>query len=236
MAVRKAQGFTLVELLVVIAIIAVLIALLFPALGRAQEQARRTACLSQLRQIGMAHRVLAQDNNGELAPGAPNPYDQGVFALFVLPSRTWIGNGLLYQNGYLGGDGRIFYCPTWERSSPYYTYSDESRGWSAYLAGANPTNAISHGYHYRTTNDVTRRRFTLQDSSRFAFLSDAFGQRNGTLPGVHYAHQTGYNVIYLDGSGQWYSDRSYTLAGMIPPNSNPKDWANQNRVWNELDR
>jgi len=62
----RRRGFTLIELLVVIAIIAVLAAILFPVFAAARERARITACGSNLRQLGMASRMYAQDNDEQL--------------------------------------------------------------------------------------------------------------------------------------------------------------------------
>jgi prepilin-type N-terminal cleavage/methylation domain-containing protein/prepilin-type processing-associated H-X9-DG protein len=65
---RRFSGFTLVELLVVIAIIAVLIAILLPSLNRARAAAYTTACLSNLRQIGVAETMYQNQNGGQLVP------------------------------------------------------------------------------------------------------------------------------------------------------------------------
>ena len=66
---KKSKGFTLIELLVVIAIIAILMAILMPALNRAREQGKRAACLSNLKQLQLAWIAYAGDNDDRIVNG-----------------------------------------------------------------------------------------------------------------------------------------------------------------------
>jgi prepilin-type N-terminal cleavage/methylation domain-containing protein/prepilin-type processing-associated H-X9-DG protein len=72
---RSPIGFTLIELLVVVAIIALLIAILLPSLTRAREQAKRTVCLSNLREIGLAVQMYGHEHRDAIPSMACDRYD-----------------------------------------------------------------------------------------------------------------------------------------------------------------
>ena len=125
------RAFTLIELLVVIAIIAILAAMLLPALARAKESARRISCVNSMRQLSLAAKMYVGDSQGIYPPRSnTDRWPNRIFEncgrntnLLVCPS-----SGFVNETDHSGGDTNV--ADTAARS--YFI-----NGWNDYFASAN---------------------------------------------------------------------------------------------------
>src|SRR5262245_7471887 len=168
---RRPRGFTLIELLVVIAIIAILAAILFPVFAQARASARKTACLSNMKQLGLALQQYATDYEGYMPPSQLPPTGDNV---------SW--PTMCYP--YVKNEG-VFVCPDGE---PNLTGKDLGNGVSGSYVGitrtdANPNrfnlhgdgstiplglvNRLSYGRNLIPTNAWATAGFTGGDKSGF---------------------------------------------------------------------
>jgi prepilin-type N-terminal cleavage/methylation domain-containing protein/prepilin-type processing-associated H-X9-DG protein len=147
------QAFTLIELLVVIAIIAILAAMLLPALSKAKQKAKQTACINNMRQIGIALVMYVGDY-----PTYPQCYDPGK-GMYVWQPRLL---------SLMGNNRNAFFCPA-------------ARPDSAWDINANPTLSGPSG-NLVFGEDGKLDKFAILTTTRFSLGYNDWGLRNTVNP------------------------------------------------------
>lgn len=194
---RGRTGFTLIELLVVIAIISILAAILFPVFARARENARRSSCLSNTKQLGLGFMQYTQD------------YDE------TYPVIGWAtGDTATYPNGVVGSNNWMLRIYPYVKSVQIFSCpSNTIDPWKGGTSGPTAVAGTSYGASSAllTSGLIPTKLASVQKVSETVLLADSAGSSHPYMINQNYAstryvsdrHLEGANFCFADGHAKW---------------------------------
>ncbi len=201
----KSGIFTLIELLIVVAIIAILAALLLPALGQAQKSAQRSMCLSNIRQNAVSLTMYANDNKDRLVP---RKYWDAPWTILGYGGYTSFRHDTNFASDYIK-NFRTWYCPSeilsvtiderWESGELGYMYCPVTEEQKVDNNVSYDPNFASNDYSLR----LTHRGNTNVLVADKTFCIQSYWFQNHWGPAAIVQTAAGSNVAAFDGSARW---------------------------------
>ena len=216
-------GFTLVEMLLVVAMIALLIAILLPAMSKAKEIARRALCMSNLRQMGNACVAYSRDFNNttpnsprqtNVAAGSINDGSRNVqHSQNPATDRPEV-IGKAMAGGYLPLQSQLIFCPS---RDPKARYAAEALifGWANWA----PLGTVEYSYQHRLDRRLNKTNSSQIFGADLGIMDNYYVGATfiGSIScGANVAHQDEYyNVSYFDMSCRSFIDKNRELDNPI---------------------